>query len=120
MSVVSADIVAIGSGIAGATAAAHLAPHRRVALIEAEEQGITQANVEEKLTSSVPQVKRLLGVTGDFGKFMALDNRWAFNAIKAVGNFGEMYDRNFGPLKLPRGKNALWRKGGLLYSPPIR
>jgi general L-amino acid transport system substrate-binding protein len=90
------------------------------ALIEAEEQGITQANVEEKLQSQTPAVKRLLGTTGDFGKFMALDNKWAFNAIKAVGNYGEVFDRNFGPLKLPRGKNALWSKGGLMYSAPIR
>ncbi len=90
------------------------------ALIEAEEQGITQANVDEKLTSQTPQIKRLLGTTGDYGKFMALDNKWAFNAIKAVGNYGEMFDRNFGPLKMPRGKNALWSKGGLMYSAPIR
>ena len=90
------------------------------ALIEAEEQGITQANVEEKLASDSPTVKRLLGVTGDYGKFMALDNRWAFNAIKAVGNYGEVFDRNFGPLKMPRGKNALWSKGGLMYAAPVR
>jgi general L-amino acid transport system substrate-binding protein len=90
------------------------------ALIEAEEQGITQANADEKLSSQVPTVKRLLGTTGDFGKFMALDNKWALNAIKAVGNYGEMFERNFGPLKMPRGKNALWSKGGLMYSAPIR
>jgi len=90
------------------------------ALIEAEEQGITQANVEGKLASDSPTVKRLLGVTGDYGKFMALDNRWAFNAIKAVGNYGEVFDRNFGPLKMARGKNALWSKGGLMYSAPVR
>jgi general L-amino acid transport system substrate-binding protein len=90
------------------------------ALIEAEEQGITQANVDEKLQSQIPQVKRLLGNVGDYGKFMALDNKWAFNVIKAVGNYGEMFDRNFGPLKMPRGKNALWSKGGLMYAPPIR
>ena len=90
------------------------------ALIEAEEQGITQANVDEKLQSQIPQVKRLLGNVGDYGKFMALDNKWAFNAIKAVGNYGEMFERNFGPLKMPRGKNALWSKGGLMYAPPIR
>ena len=51
---------------------------------------------------------------------MALDNKWAFNAIKAVGNYGEMFERNFGPLKMSRGKNALWSKGGLMYSAPIR
>ena len=94
-----------------------------VALIEAEEQGITQANLDEKLKSDVPQVKRLLGVVGDFGRLMALDNRWAYYAIKAVGNYGEMFDRNLGessPLKLPRGKNDLWTRGGLMYAPPIR
>ena len=93
------------------------------ALIEAEEQGVTQANVKEKLTSEAPATKRLLGLTGDFGKFMALDNRWAFNAIKAVGTYGEMFERNLGQgsvLKLPRGKNALWSQGGLMYSAPIR
>jgi general L-amino acid transport system substrate-binding protein len=93
------------------------------ALIEAEEQGITQANVEEKLKSETPQTKRLLGTTGDYGRFMALDNKWAFNAIKAVGNYGEVFERNLGQgsaLKLPRGKNDLWSRGGLMYSPPIR
>lgn len=93
------------------------------ALIEAEELGITQANVEEKLTSTDARVKRLLGLTGDFGKFMALDNKWAFNVIKAVGNYGEIFERNLGmasPLKMPRGKNDLWNRGGLIYSAPIR
>jgi general L-amino acid transport system substrate-binding protein len=91
------------------------------ALIEAEEQGITQANVDEKLaTATSPQAKRLLGLVGDYGKFMALDNKWAYNAIRAVGNYGEMFDRNFGPLKMARGKNALWRDGGLIYAAPIR
>jgi general L-amino acid transport system substrate-binding protein len=93
------------------------------ALIEAEEQGITQANIDEKLTSDSPNTKRLLGTTGDFGKFMALDNKWAYNAIKAVGNYGEMFERDLGQgslLKLPRGKNELWNRGGLMYSAPIR
>jgi general L-amino acid transport system substrate-binding protein len=93
------------------------------ALIEAEEQGITQANVDEKLKSEIPNTKRLLGTTGDFGKFLALDNKWAYNAIKAVGNYGEMYNRNFGPgspVRLPRGKNELWSHGGLMYSAPVR
>lgn len=93
------------------------------ALIEAEEQGITQANVDEKLTSTNPTIKRLLGQTGDFGKFMALDNKWAYWAIKAVGNYGEMFERNLGQgsqIKLARGKNDLWSRGGLIYAPPIR
>ena len=95
------------------------------ALIEAEEQGVTQANAEEKRASpgSNAAVKRLLGVTGDFGKFMALDNAWAYNALRAVGNYGEMFERNLGQgsaMKLPRGKNDLWSRGGLMYSAPIR
>ncbi|MCW3473664.1 amino acid ABC transporter substrate-binding protein [Limobrevibacterium gyesilva] len=93
------------------------------ALIEAEEQGITQANVDGFLTSQVPVVRRMLGVTGDHGKLMGLDNRWAYWAIKAVGNYGEVFERNLGegsPLKLARGRNALWSKGGLMYAPPIR
>lgn len=93
------------------------------ALVEAEELGITQANVEEKLASTDARVKRLLDVVGDFGRFMALDNKWAFNVIKAVGNYGEMFERNMGMgsvLKMPRGKNELWNRGGLHYAAPAR
>ncbi len=93
------------------------------ALINAEELGITQANVDDMLKSDVPAVRRLLGVEGDHGKMMGLDNRWAYNAIKAVGNYGEMYDRNFGPntpINLPRKINSLWNEGGIMYAPPIR
>jgi len=94
------------------------------ALIAAEELGVTQANVDEQRKSSNnPQVKRLLGVTGDLGKTLGLSNDWAYNVIKAVGNYGEIFDRHIGPntrLKLDRGLNALWNKGGLLISPPIR
>ena len=93
------------------------------ALIEAEELGITQANAEEMLRSDRPDVRRLLGVSGDHGPFMGLDRRWAFNAIRAVGNYGEMFERHFGPqtpINLPRGLNDLWTRGGLMYAPPIR
>ena len=93
------------------------------ALIAAEELGVTQANVDEMLKSPSPNVQRLLGVAGDHGKLMGLDNKWAYNAIKAVGNYGEIYDRHFGPktaINLPRGRNALWTDGGLMYAPPIR
>ena len=93
------------------------------ALINAEELGITQANADDMLKSDVPAVRRLLGVEGDAGKLMGLDNRWAYNAIKAVGNYGEMYDRNFGPktaINLPRKINALWSDGGIMYAPPVR
>ena len=68
-------------------------------------------------------MQRLLGVTGDLGKGMGLDNKWAYNIIKQVGNYGELFDRNVGrdsKLQLPRGLNALWTNGGLMYSPPVR
>ncbi|MGX9966989.1 amino acid ABC transporter substrate-binding protein [Roseomonas sp. F4] len=93
------------------------------ALIEAEELGITQANLDEMLSSPRPDVRRLLGVTGDHGPFMGLDRRWAYNAIKAVGNYGEIFARHLGentPIGLDRGQNDLWTRGGLMYAPPIR
>ncbi|HZF77077.1 MAG TPA: amino acid ABC transporter substrate-binding protein [Acetobacteraceae bacterium] len=90
------------------------------ALIEAEENGVTQANVQERLSSQDPQVQRLLGVTGDFGRLLGLDNRWAFNAIRAVGNWGEVFSRNLEPLGIDRGINKLWSQGGTLYAPAFR
>ena len=93
------------------------------ALFNAEELGVTQANVDEMLTSTNPDIQRLLGVTGNFGPSMGLDSRWAYNAIKAVGNYGEIFERHLGPntpLALPRGLNNLWNHGGLIYAPPIR
>ena len=93
------------------------------ALIAAEELGVTQANVDEKLKSDNPDVRRLLGVEGDFGKSIGLTNDWAYRIIKAVGNYGESFERNVGmgsPIKISRGLNALWNKGGLQYAPPIR
>ncbi len=93
------------------------------ALIEAEELGVTQANVDEMLNSQNPSIRRLLGQAGDHGPLMGLDRRWAYNAIKAVGNYGEMFERNLGtgsPIGLPRGVNDLWTRGGLMYAMPIR
>ncbi|WP_114392176.1 amino acid ABC transporter substrate-binding protein [Oleisolibacter albus] len=93
------------------------------ALLEAEERGITAANVDQQTKNTDPNVQRLLGVTGDMGKMLGLDNQWALRAIKAVGNYGEMFERNVGkgsPLKLERGLNAQWTNGGLMYAPPIR
>jgi general L-amino acid transport system substrate-binding protein len=93
------------------------------ALIEAEELGVTQANVDEMLNSPNPSIRRLLGQAGDHGPLMGVDRRWAYNAIKAVGNYGEMFERNLGsgsPIGLPRGVNALWTQGGLMYAMPIR
>ncbi|HUN50918.1 MAG TPA: amino acid ABC transporter substrate-binding protein [Candidatus Sulfotelmatobacter sp.] len=94
------------------------------ALIQAEESGVTQANVDDMAKNSTDaQVKRLLGVTPDMAKALELDDQWAYRAIKAVGNYGEIFDRNVGknsPLKLARGLNALWIHGGLQYAMPIR
>ena len=92
------------------------------ALFEAEEKEVTAANVDEMAKSEDPEVKRLLGVIPGMGKALGLDEQWAYRIIKQVGNYGEIYDRNFGAnsqLKLDRGINALWTKGGLLYSPPF-
>ena len=82
--------------------------------------GITSQNVDEMLKNTNPDVRRLLGVEGDMGKAMGLDNRWAYNVIKQVGNYGEIWERNVTPLGIPRGINAQWNKGGLMYAPPIR
>jgi general L-amino acid transport system substrate-binding protein len=94
------------------------------ALLEAEEYGITQANVDQLAKDSKdPVVQRILGTSEDTGKLLGLDKDWALRAIKAVGNYGEIFERNVGPksaLKLPRGANNLWNKGGLMYAPPIR
>lgn len=94
-----------------------------MALVQAEELGITSKNVDEKLKSKDPRVKRFLGVTPGLGKALGLDDKWAYNIIKQVGNYGEIFDRNVGPdtpLKLERGLNALWTKGGLMYAWPFR
>lgn len=93
-------------------------------LIEAEENGITQANVAQlKAESTDPVVGRLLGKTEDIGKLLGLDRDWLVRAIQAVGNYGEIYERNVGektPVGLPRGLNRLWNQGGLLYALPVR
>ncbi len=94
------------------------------AVIEAEEQGITQANAEEQRRSSVnPNTRRLLGVTPELGQSLKLDPTWAYNVIRAIGNYGELYERTMGentPVALPRGPNRLWTDGGLLYALPMR
>ncbi len=93
------------------------------AMVEAEELGVTSANVDEMKSSSNPNIKRLLGAEGEMGKSLGLPNEWAYNVIKQVGNYGESYDRNVGPntaLKLERGLNALWKDGGLQYPMPVR
>ncbi|CAA9561034.1 MAG: ABC transporter, substrate-binding protein (cluster 3, basic aa/glutamine/opines) [uncultured Thermomicrobiales bacterium] len=91
-------------------------------LVEAEEAGITQANAEEMARGQNPTAQRLLGATGEFGSRLRLDSRWMLNAVKAVGNYGEAFERNLGgsALKLQRGPNALWSRGGLMYAIPFR
>ncbi|TCD14568.1 amino acid ABC transporter substrate-binding protein [Oricola cellulosilytica] len=94
-----------------------------IATVNAEELGVTQANVDEMMAGDNPSVKRLLGSEGEFGSAIGLENDWGANVIKAVGNYGEIFDRNVGPdtpLGIARGVNALWSKGGLMYGPPIR
>ena len=93
------------------------------AMVEAEEYGVTQKNVDEMLKSTNPNVQRILGVTPGMGKNLGVDEKWAYNIIKAVGNYGESFERNIGaktPLKLERGLNQQWTKGGILYAWPIR
>ena len=93
-------------------------------LVEAEELGITRANADAMLAESPsPAVQRLLGKTGDLGPGVGLDRAWMLNAIKAVGNYGEIYDRHLGKdsaVQLPRGLNELWSRGGLMIAPPMR
>ncbi len=94
-----------------------------LAMIEAEELGITSKNIDEMMSSTDPKVQRFLGVTPGNGKALGLDEKWAYNIIKQVGNYGEVFERNVGvntPLMIERGLNALWNNGGLMYSPPFK
>ncbi|MFK7902331.1 MAG: amino acid ABC transporter substrate-binding protein [Nitratireductor sp.] len=93
------------------------------AMLNAEELGITKANVEEQKSSDDPAVKRLLGLEDEFGVALGLNNLWAYNIVKLVGNYADSFEANLGPntkLGIARGKNALWSQGGLQYAPPIR
>lgn len=93
------------------------------ATIEAEELGVTSSNVDAMLKSENPSVKRLLGLSGSTGEDLGLKSDWAYQIVKGVGNYGEVFDRNVGkdsPLKIDRGLNELWNKGGLMYPMPIR
>lgn len=94
-----------------------------MALINAEEMGITSKNIDKKMKDTDPKVQRFLGVIPGMGKALGLDNKWAYHVIKQVGNYGEIYERSVGvntPLGLHRGLNALWFKGGLMYGAPFR
>lgn len=94
-----------------------------LAMINAEELGITSANVDEMTKSKDPKIMRFLGVTEGNGNALGLDEKFAYNIIKKVGNYGEIFERNVGvntPLGIERGLNALWTNGGLMYSPPFK
>lgn len=93
------------------------------ATVTAEEKGVTSANIDSMKKSKDPEILRLLGVEGSQGKELGLSTDWAYNIIKSVGNYGEIFERNIGvktPIGLERGLNALWINGGLQYSPPFR
>jgi general L-amino acid transport system substrate-binding protein len=93
------------------------------ALINAEELGVKQAAIDEALKSSNPNIRRLVGAEGEFGAQLGLANDWAARSLRAVGNYGEVYERNVGTqskLSIPRGLNALWTQGGIQYAPPVR
>jgi len=94
-----------------------------LAMIEAEEKGITSKNVDAMLASKDPKIQRFLGVSPGNGKSLGLDENWAYNIVKMVGNYGEVFERNVGvntPLKIERGLNAQWTNGGLMYAPPFK
>jgi general L-amino acid transport system substrate-binding protein len=93
------------------------------AMVNAEDLGVTKANADDMLKSDNPEIKRLLGSEGKHGEALGLTNDWAYRIVKHVGNYGEVFERTVGqgsPLKISRGLNALWSKGGIQYAPPIR
>jgi general L-amino acid transport system substrate-binding protein len=93
------------------------------AMLNAEELGITQANIDEMVKSTNPDIKRFVGTEGNYGEQLGLTKDWAVRIVKLVGNYGEAFERNVGsgsPLKIDRGLNKLWNKGGVQYAPPIR
>jgi general L-amino acid transport system substrate-binding protein len=93
------------------------------AMINAEELGVSSRTIDQAMRSQKPEVKRLVGTSGDFGEQIGLTNAWAVNIIRYVGNYGEVFERNLGaktPLAIPRGLNQLWNNGGVQYAPPIR
>jgi general L-amino acid transport system substrate-binding protein len=90
------------------------------AMVEAEELGLSSKNIDQQAKSANPSIQRFVGASGDLGKMLSLDNRWALNIVKQVGNYGESFDANLKSLGFERGLNRLWNQGGLMYAPPIR
>jgi general L-amino acid transport system substrate-binding protein len=94
-----------------------------IAMLNGEEFGLTSKNIDSMLKTENPDIQRFLGINGETGKMLGIDDKWAYNIIKNVGNYGEAFDRNVGmgsPLKIERGLNKLWNDGGLQYGAPIR
>jgi general L-amino acid transport system substrate-binding protein len=90
------------------------------AMVEAEEIGLSSTNIDSQLTSTNPAIQRFVGATGGLGAMMGIDNKWAYNIVKQVGNYGESFTRNVTPLGIERGVNNLWTNGGIMYVPPVR
>ena len=90
------------------------------AMLEAEEMGLSSKNIDQHANTTNPNIQRFIGTSGDIGKMLGVDNKWAYNIIKQVGNYGESFDNNLKPLGFERGLNRLWNQGGLMYAPPIR
>jgi general L-amino acid transport system substrate-binding protein len=90
------------------------------AMLEAEELGLSSKNIDAEAKSDNPAIQRFVGTSGDLGSMLGLDNRWAFQIVKQVGNYAESFDANLRPLGFERGLNRLWNQGGLLYAPPMR
>jgi len=90
------------------------------AMIEAEDLGLSSKNIDAQAKSASPEIQRFVGATGELGRLLGLDNRWAFNIVRQVGSYGESFDANLKPLGFDRGLNRLWKNGGLLYAPPVR
>jgi general L-amino acid transport system substrate-binding protein len=92
-------------------------------MINAEELGVTSDNIDEMKSSTNPEIRRLLGLEGGKGQGLQIADEWAYNIVKQVGNYGEIFERNLGkdtPLTIERGLNALWNNGGIQYAPPFR
>jgi general L-amino acid transport system substrate-binding protein len=90
------------------------------AMLEAEELGLSSKSIDAEAKSTNPSIQRFVGASGDLGKMLGLDNRWAFQIVRQVGNYAESFDANLKPLGFERGLNRLWNQGGLMYAPPIR
>ncbi len=90
------------------------------AMVEAEELGLSSRNIDQQASSTNPAIQRFVGASGDLGKMLDLDNKWAYQIVRQVGNYGESFDANLKPLGFERGLNRLWNQGGLMYAPPLR